>query len=149
MAIKIVIEDDDELELRAGGIYRFISDQVEGEHRFVLCLLTEEDRIAYFVCCTSQEGTMNYLIKKNGYDNSTITYFKPTQQNKFTMSTFANCNVVQRHLDWELQEKFISGELTSFGEISESDFEQVREALYNSDDIENIIPKSMVYQEVY
>ncbi|MFT5821527.1 MAG: hypothetical protein ACI8ZM_002780 [Crocinitomix sp.] len=147
MAERIILVDDDspfELNLEVGYIYRFSSAKINSpqEHRFILCL-HEDDGDAYFVCCTSQEATVNRLIRRNKYCESTFPYFSPDDENQFTKDTWVNCNEIQVHSTYELEEKLDANNFSRQGKISLDHFEQIKTAMINSETIEDIIPISM------
>ena len=114
--------------LEAGKIYFFTMDidSPTAGHRHIF-LKKKGEEFLIFVCCTSQEDTMNRLIQRQRLDPATIVWIRPDAENGLTKDTFVNCNfVVDLSID-EFIAAYDEGYIQSTGgnQISDAVYAQI------------------------
>lgn len=80
--------------MKEGDVYFFDKNSSLGvpNHLHVCVVKGSEKEPLIFACCTSQEGTMNKLIKKQNLSSDTIIYMNKDSYPFLTDDTFVNCN---------------------------------------------------------
>jgi hypothetical protein len=121
--------------LEAGKIYFFRDNPPTGISKHLhVCVKKNDNRTLFFTCCTSQEDTMNRLIKYQGLSPETIVWIKKDKSNNFTEDTFINCNNVFVCSFDEFCASMSNGRISSaVGEISKTHYAQIINGILNSD----------------
>jgi len=114
-------------------IFFFTQDSTIGIPNHLHILINKKDEML-FVCCTSQEDTMNRLIKYRKLPESSIVWIKKDKENGLKKDdSFVNCNNIfscakDQFADLIKQNKIRK----TLGNISESHFEQIKIGLNDS-----------------
>jgi hypothetical protein len=118
--------------LTCGKVYWFSTNPSSGiPNHYHICVAKTDDDIVVFVCCTSQEKTMNKLIEMKGLSPSTIVYIKEGNYN-FTKDTFINCNEVYTMTIKQFSEHYNKGEVEFKSEIGANHYKQIVDGIKES-----------------
>lgn len=124
--------------MKEGDVFFFEKEsKVEVPDHLHICVVkgsVQEPLI--FACCTSQENTMNKLIKKQNLSSETIVYVSKKKYPFLTKDTFINCN----NLFIISQEDFIAdydrGNIIKRESLDINHFSQIRNGILKSDLVE-------------
>ena len=113
-------------------VYWFSANPPSGiPNHYHICVAKTDDDFVIFACCTSQEDTMNKLIKKQGLSSSSIVYIKGGNYN-FTKDTFINCNQIYTMTIEQFSEYYDKGGVEFKSEIDLSHYKQIVKGIKES-----------------
>jgi hypothetical protein len=132
--------------IKARAILRFPDNLSLGTSapHFFICICENPDNGMAFSCCTSQVNTVNALIAKHGWPESTFVYIPETDaENPFNKDTYINCNEYFTYFLPELWQWYLHGNLTLHGELPLQSFEQILNGFQESDQIEEVLKEKL------
>jgi hypothetical protein len=137
------------LELFLDGIeekkvYYFSSKKLNTSvpHYFV-CVLKNNQEMLILVCCTSDKNDkQKRRIEILGL-HKTLVWINPTPENGFSKDTFVNCNSIFEYTIEDFRILYEQNSLEFKGIISDSDYEQIINGLFESPTITEEI-KSLI-----
>lgn len=88
-----------------------------------------EDEILYFVCCTTQEDTIDRFITSRHLNPSTKVSIPRDANNGFTQDSYVNCNNIKRCIESQLVDGLSDGTILYLGEIDNGLISKIKEGI--------------------
>lgn len=117
-------------------VFYFTSEQVNKEpHNFVI-IKNYNNTFLFFSCCTSQYNTVYNYIKRNNYDEATMTSLDYHKHSFLKKPTFINCNSKIEYSYSEFVQLYEDGKIKYKGRISDEEYKSIVKGILLSEEIE-------------
>lgn len=118
-------------------ILRFSVPRLNLGLHFFVCVGQFPNGEFVFSCCTSQFNTVEQLIQRNRFPESTLVWMRATDTgNPFRLDTYVNCNEYFAYYMDALWDMYFWNQLTEHEELPLHSFEQILIGFRDSDQIE-------------
>lgn len=118
------------------AVFYFISEQVNQEpHNFVV-IKNDNNTFLFFSCCTSRHDTVYNHIKRNNYDEATMTSLDYNKHSFLKKPTFINCNTKIEYSYSVFVDLYENGKIKHKGSITDEEYENIVKGILLSEEIE-------------
>lgn len=144
MSAKVVLKSKqfDENDVEIGAIIWFVNKELEEptEYSHPHIIVAVEDNYVHVVCGTSQQETVERIIKNFSSpwcNHSCFPAFSSTDITKLSKTTFFNCTTCYDVHMYDLRDRYENGEdIFIEGKINYGQYDQIRTALKKSPTID-------------
>lgn len=116
------------LTIQVGSVVILPSAKLSSPDPHPFVVIGVEEGEVHMVCGSSQQDTVNRLLKRPGYTNESFVWVSPDgagNGNSLNKDTFFDCNKIIPFPLYALCDKHFEGSLLNVGILSESDFDQI------------------------